>query len=117
MVSEEPNQSTQDPKQTNPVPENGQHAESLFSPRFKSVAAMAGWDEEAILVAALVVEDTPVRESKHKKRTDPLFKSPNSSSRSKRRAHRRSPVSIPIPVLDLDEEETAKEGIDFVFIS
>jgi hypothetical protein len=41
----------------------------LLSPRFRSVAELAGWDEESILLAALVVEDTPVRESRRKRRT------------------------------------------------
>jgi len=40
----------------------------LLSPRFRSTAAMAGWDEESVLLAALVVEDTPVRESRRKRR-------------------------------------------------
>jgi hypothetical protein len=40
----------------------------LLSPRFRSVAELAGWDEESILLAALVVEDTPVRESRRKRR-------------------------------------------------
>ncbi|XP_038718307.1 putative E3 ubiquitin-protein ligase RING1a isoform X2 [Tripterygium wilfordii] len=87
-------------------PDLAQNGENLFSPRFKSVAAMAGWDEEAILVASLVVEDTPDR-NKVKKRSDLQFKTPPSTN--SRRAHRRSPISIPILVLDLDEKETAKE--------
>lgn len=53
----------------------------FISPRFKSVAAMAGWDEEALLTASLVVDDTPDRESKQKKRSDLLFKTPPSNSR------------------------------------
>lgn len=40
----------------------------LLSPRFRSAAALAGWDEESVLLAALVVEDTPVRESRRKRR-------------------------------------------------
>lgn len=39
----------------------------ILSPRFRSAAAIAGWDEEALLVASLVVEDTPVRRSKQLK--------------------------------------------------
>lgn len=81
MASEEPKQSLRDQKEPNPVAGNGQNTESLFSPRFKSVAAMAGWDEEAILVASLVVEDTPDRESKQKRRFDLPFKTPPSNSR------------------------------------
>lgn len=80
MVSEEePKETPKERKQRNAVAENGGSIESLFSPRFKSVAAMAGWDEEAILVAA-VVEDTPVRESKQKKRSDLNFRTPPSSN-------------------------------------
>jgi len=54
----------------------------MFSSRFKSVAAMAGWDEEALLLANLVVEDTPKRNFKDKKKRSGLqFKTPSSSSR------------------------------------
>ncbi|KAL5797111.1 hypothetical protein ACOSQ2_001931 [Xanthoceras sorbifolium] len=109
MVSEEEAKARpQDQKQQSAVAENDPNGDSLFSPRFKSVAAMAGWDEEAILVAALVVEDTPDRLCKHKKRSDLQFKTPPSHSRRKRRAQRRSPVSIPVVVLDLDEEQNTK---------
>lgn len=81
MVSEDRRQSPQDNKQSksNSV-ESGQNAESLFSPRFKSVATLAGWDEESILIASLIVEDTPEREFKHKKRSDLNFKTPPSMS-------------------------------------
>ncbi|KAL1833062.1 hypothetical protein ACET3Z_002713 [Daucus carota] len=73
---------------------------SMFSPRFRSAAEMAGWDEETLL---LVVEDTPDRQIKHKRRTDLQFKTPPlSNSRRKRRVQRRSPASIPVTVLDLD---------------
>lgn len=41
----------------------------------------------------------------------------NDWSFRKRRTQRRSPVSIPVPVLDLDEEESSREGIDSVLIS
>ncbi|XP_074294602.1 uncharacterized protein LOC141622462 isoform X2 [Silene latifolia] len=78
----------------------------MISPGFKSVAAMAGWDEEALLLASLIVEDTPERDAKNKKRSDLQFKSPPSSSRRKRRARRRSPVSMSIAVLNLDEDES-----------
>jgi len=40
----------------------------LLCPRFRSAAELAGWDEESILLAAMVVEDTPVRESRRKRR-------------------------------------------------
>ncbi|KAH7847865.1 hypothetical protein Vadar_031037 [Vaccinium darrowii] len=90
--------------------ENGEKIESMFSPGFRSVAAMAGWDEEAILIASLVVEDTPDRDVKQKKRSDLLFKTPPSNSRRKRRAQKRSPVSVAVPVLDLGEEaETSRK--------
>ncbi|KAF3444506.1 hypothetical protein FNV43_RR14198 [Rhamnella rubrinervis] len=109
MLSEDANQSPRDwknpPGESNPIA-SGQSQNDVFSPRFKSVAAMAGWDEEALLFATCVVDDTPDREFKHKKRSDFLFKTPPSNSRRKRRAHRRSPVSIPAAVLDLDDEET-----------
>ncbi|GAB4848027.1 hypothetical protein Ancab_002687 [Ancistrocladus abbreviatus] len=88
---------------------NGNSA--LISPGFKSVAAMAGWDEEALLLASLVVEDTPERDHKGKKRSDTQLKTP-SNSRRKRRVQRRSPAStsIPVVVLNLDEEETSSKG-------
>ncbi|KAL5565235.1 hypothetical protein UlMin_028399 [Ulmus minor] len=80
---------------------------NIFSPGFKSVAAMAGWDEEALLTATLIVDDTP--DLKHKKRTELPFKTPPRNSRRKRRSHR-SPLSIPICDLDLDGEETVKDA-------
>lgn len=49
--------------------QNGQTREGLLSPGFRTAAAMAGWDEEALLLATLVVEDTPERLSKQKKRS------------------------------------------------
>ncbi|KVH92784.1 tripartite motif-containing protein 65-like [Cynara cardunculus var. scolymus] len=106
MVGEEPKRST--PKQS----DNGERENcALFSPGFRSVAAMAGWDEEALLMASLVVEDTPDRDSKQKRRSDPLFKTPPTNSRRKRRDQRKSPVSIPVAVLDLGEEEVSREEI------
>ncbi|MBA0769141.1 hypothetical protein Gotri_017904 [Gossypium trilobum] len=93
MAIEEPKQRSQDSKQENPN-ENIQNVDALlFSPRFKSAAAMAGWDEEALIVASLVVEDTPGRQPKHKKRSD----------------FRRSPISIPVAPLKLDEEENSQQ--------
>lgn len=84
MVSEDPNQipgaSKNPPRESDPLV-GGQSQNDVFSPRFKSVAAMAGWDEEALLIASFVVDDTPDRESKHKKRSDLLFKTPPSNSR------------------------------------
>ncbi|PIN00039.1 hypothetical protein CDL12_27460 [Handroanthus impetiginosus] len=109
--AEDPNKSpknVENPSKKQPENvENGQKNENLFSPRFRSVAAMAGWDEEALLIASLIVEDTPDRQFKHKKRSDlQSFKTPPTSSRRKRRAQRRSPAPIPVTVLDLDEDES-----------
>ncbi|MBA0859674.1 hypothetical protein Goshw_009512 [Gossypium schwendimanii] len=110
MAMEEPKQRSQDSKQENPN-ENIQNVDALlFSPRFKSAAAMAGWDEEALIVASLVVEDTPGRQPKHKKRSDFVFKTPPSTnSRRKRRVQRRSPISTPVAPLKLDEEENSQQ--------
>ncbi|XP_022989748.1 uncharacterized protein LOC111486740 [Cucurbita maxima] len=66
---------------------------------------MAGWDEEALLIASLVVEDTPDREFRQKKRLVLQCKSPQSGSRRKRRASANL-ISIPAAVLDLEEEES-----------
>lgn len=64
------------------VAENGHKNENLLSPRFRSVAAMAGWDEEALLIASLIVEDTPDRQCKQRRRTDlHAVKSPPTNSR------------------------------------
>ncbi|XP_011045246.1 PREDICTED: UPF0392 protein RCOM_0530710 [Populus euphratica] len=105
MVSEEQKESPRVRMQSNPV-DNSQNMENLFSPRFKSVAAMAGWDEESILFASLIVEDTPERQFKHKKRSDLHFKTPPSTNtRRKRRDQKKSPISIPVPILNLEEEE------------
>ncbi|KAJ3701700.1 hypothetical protein LUZ61_005405 [Rhynchospora tenuis] len=83
--------------------------ESILSPGFRSAAAMAGWDEEALLLASLVVEDTPVRESRHKKRVNPNFKTPPSSSTSrKRRSRKRASDSIPVLDLSLDDDDNEK---------
>ncbi|KAF8399847.1 hypothetical protein HHK36_015718 [Tetracentron sinense] len=115
MATEEENQSpriSKYPSKQSVTVENGGNVDNIISPRFRSVAAMAGWDEEALLLASLVVEDTPERESKHKKRDSSQFKSPPTSSRRKRRAPRRSPASIPVVVLNLDGEETATEEND-----
>ncbi|XP_073119828.1 uncharacterized protein [Henckelia pumila] len=85
------------------ISEDGPGNQYLFSPRFRSVAAMAGWDEEALLMASYIVEDTPDRLCKQRRRSD--FKSPPTNSRRKRR--RNSPVSIPVTVLDLEEEDNS----------
>ncbi|GKV07872.1 hypothetical protein SLEP1_g19581 [Rubroshorea leprosula] len=112
MVIEQPKESPHGSNQSSPI-ERNQNAESFFSPRFKSIAAMAGWDEEALIVASLVVEDTPDRVGKHKKRSDlRLIKTPSTNSRRKRRVQRRCSVSTP-PVaplkLKLDEEDNSRE--------
>ncbi|XP_019458025.1 PREDICTED: LON peptidase N-terminal domain and RING finger protein 3-like [Lupinus angustifolius] len=108
MVNEE--QKRCSPKtQKNPLTEsNVQNSNTLFSPRFKNAAALAGWDEEALLLASLVVEDTPDRDSRTKKRFVLNSKSPHTNSRRKRRVQR-SPHSIPVAVLNLDEEDTPKK--------
>uniref|UniRef100_A0ACD5VNS9 Uncharacterized protein n=1 Tax=Avena sativa TaxID=4498 RepID=A0ACD5VNS9_AVESA len=87
----------------------------LLSPRFRSVAELAGWDEESILLASLVVEDTPVRESRRKRRPSSAGGSAGSNTR-KRRSWRQSPGGIPAPipippvmlVLDDDEDDGHK---------
>ncbi|KAI4350571.1 hypothetical protein L6164_005018 [Bauhinia variegata] len=111
MVSEEQKGTPQNQKkparETNPVG-IGENGDSVFSPRFKSAAAMAGWDEEALLLASLIVEDTPERDSKYKKRSNLNFKTPPTNSTRKRRAHR-SPQSIPAAVINLDEEEPPRK--------
>ncbi|KAK7373422.1 hypothetical protein VNO80_06829 [Phaseolus coccineus] len=84
---------------------NVQNMATLLSPRFKSAAAMAGWDEEALLLASLIVEDTPDRDSKHKRRSLLNSKSPSTNSSRKRRARKSSQKPIPV-ILDLDAEET-----------
>ncbi|KAJ8642733.1 hypothetical protein MRB53_004481 [Persea americana] len=99
-------------------PENTRHAdkqssrisnvetmESLLSPRFRSAAAMAGWDEETLLLASMIIEDTPERESKHKRRASQQFKTPPASSRRKRRAQQQNPSPIPVGAICLNEEE------------
>ncbi|CAM0879620.1 unnamed protein product [Alopecurus aequalis] len=86
-------------------------AAGLLSPRFRSVAELAGWDEESILLAALVVEDTPVRESRRKRRPSSASAGGSAGSNTrKRRSWRQSPAEIPIPpvTLVLDEEEDDK---------
>lgn len=109
MVREESKDVPQESNQANPSG-NDQDEERLFSPRFKSIAAMAGWDEEALLVASLIVEDTPDRVCKHKKRSDSVLKSPPSTnSRRKRRAQRRSSFSPLVATLNLEEDDASKE--------
>ncbi|XP_042498927.1 LON peptidase N-terminal domain and RING finger protein 3-like isoform X2 [Macadamia integrifolia] len=119
MAREEKNspQIRNGPTKRSATVEDGGDADNVFSPGFRSVAAMAGWDEEAILLATQVVEDTPDRESKEKKRAHLQFKSPRTSSRRQTttttstlsQSKKRSTGSIPIGVLNLDDEETAGE--------
>ncbi|XP_006357175.1 E3 ubiquitin-protein ligase UHRF1-like [Solanum tuberosum] len=90
-------------------PVNGEKREELFSPRFKSMAAMAGWDEEALLIASFGVEETPDRQHKQKKLTGlQHFVTPPTNSRRKRRAQKTSPASVGLAVVDLDDDNTAK---------
>ncbi|KAK1266225.1 hypothetical protein QJS04_geneDACA016733 [Acorus gramineus] len=79
---------------------------SLLSPGFRSAAALAGWDEEALLLASLVVDDTPERDPKQKRRWTTHFKTPPTNSRRKRRNQRQSPSPIKSVILRLDEDET-----------
>ncbi|GAB2285148.1 hypothetical protein Dimus_019602 [Dionaea muscipula] len=112
MVTQDPKKSPDCPK--NPTKQQFKRAEnsqncddngdisSLLTPRFRSVAAMAGWDEDALLVASLIVEDTPDRDLKTKQgRPD------SSNSNRKRRVQRRNTDSVPVVVLNLDDEESA----------
>ncbi|KAK8644159.1 hypothetical protein V6N13_123474 [Hibiscus sabdariffa] len=111
MAREESKFSPEDSQQPNSAAGNSQNVDDLFSPRFKSAAAMAGWDEEALIIASLVVEDTPDRQqSKHRKRSGLIFNTPScSTSRRKRRVQRRSIVSTPIAPLNLEEEEEEQQ--------
>ncbi|CAN6333632.1 unnamed protein product [Urochloa humidicola] len=85
----------------------------LLSPRFRSAAALAGWDEESVLLAALVVEDTPVRESRRKRRASISSSSTGGggsagSNTRKRRSRRQSPGKMPAVVLALDDDDDDK---------
>ncbi|URE13046.1 hypothetical protein MUK42_05254 [Musa troglodytarum] len=83
----------------------------LLSPGFRSAAAMAGWDEEALLLATVVVEDTPVRESRQHKRR--RLRTPLSTTSTRKRAPRRKPaVSIPPVVLRLDDDDDEEQAAD-----
>ncbi|KAG9446296.1 hypothetical protein H6P81_012424 [Aristolochia fimbriata] len=82
--------------------QNAQNRESLLSPRFRSAAAMAGWDEETLLLATFIVEDTPERESGSKRRPRILISETSpTSSRGKRRACRQS--DAPFPEINIDD--------------
>nr|XP_027101725.1 E3 ubiquitin-protein ligase rnf8-B-like [Coffea arabica] len=113
VVIKSPHQNSRNPPQkSKEVAQNGgDRKETLFSPRFRSVAAMAGWDEEALMMASIVVEDTPDRHFKQKKRpTLQSLKTPPTNSRRKRRVQRRSPSSLPVVALDLEDDETPTES-------
>ncbi|KAF8754004.1 hypothetical protein HU200_011560 [Digitaria exilis] len=87
----------------------------LLSPRFRSAAALAGWDEESVLLAALVVEDTPVRESRRKRRASTSSSAGGGSAGSgtrKRRSRRQSPAKIPPVVLALDDDDKPDDATD-----
>ncbi|XP_057437440.1 uncharacterized protein LOC130729646 isoform X2 [Lotus japonicus] len=88
---------------------SSQNMVALLSPRFKSAAAKAGWDEEALLLASLIVEDTPERDSKHKRRSILNIKTPPLSNSKK---VQRSPQlqAVPVVVLDLDAEDSPTKG-------
>ncbi|XP_073019065.1 uncharacterized protein [Primulina eburnea] len=108
--TEVPKKSADNPENTSKkqpeISEDCPGNQNLFSPRFRSVAAMAGWDEEALLIASHIVEDTPDRLCKQRRRSDiQHLKTSPTNSRRKRRAHRNSPVSNPETCLDLEEED------------
>ncbi|KAL6642464.1 hypothetical protein ACP70R_020645 [Stipagrostis hirtigluma subsp. patula] len=97
------------PRRPGAPPKDGAGGD-LLSPRFRSAAALAGWDEESVLLAALVVEDTPIRESRRKRRLSSSSSAAAAggsagSSTRKRRPRRQPPGSIPPVVLALDDEE------------
>ncbi|CAN8266234.1 unnamed protein product [Cochlearia groenlandica] len=100
MVNETPSKAS---NRTGDGSKNGEKTEIFISPRFKSAAAMAGWDEEDLIIASFVVDDTPERSSsKRRRHSNLLFKSTSPSSGS-RRKQRSKQSSIPLPVVDLDE--------------
>ncbi|KAH9301276.1 hypothetical protein KI387_012859 [Taxus chinensis] len=89
---------------------------SVLSPGFRSVAASAGWDDEALLLASyedssslgdlqcLIVEDSPVRELRERKRgarTPALAKTPASARRSGDIPRNRRPRTQNIYPIDL----------------
>ncbi|CAN6299653.1 unnamed protein product [Urochloa humidicola] len=85
----------------------------LLSPRFRSAAALAGWDEWYVLLAALVVEDTPVRESRRKRRASVSSSSAGFSARKRRsHGHRQSPGKMPALVLALDDDDKMDTAAD-----
>ncbi|XP_047313996.1 putative E3 ubiquitin-protein ligase RING1a [Impatiens glandulifera] len=107
MVNQDSKQSSpqQNPKQ------NTHKSDCIFlSPRFKSAAAIAGWDEEALRLA---FEDTPDRLLKSKKRSDSQsITTPSANSSRKRRTLKRNSVATPVPIINLDEIETLEGDAD-----
>ncbi|GJN27965.1 hypothetical protein PR202_gb16035 [Eleusine coracana subsp. coracana] len=96
------------------VPKDG-GAASLLSPRFRSAAELAGWDEESVF-AALIVEDTPVRESRRKRRSSTSVGSgggggSTGSNTRKRRSRRQAPM-IPPVTLSLDDDDKLDTATD-----
>ncbi|KAF6165365.1 hypothetical protein GIB67_018809 [Kingdonia uniflora] len=90
--------------------ENAGSRDAIISPRFRTVAELAGWDEEAILLASIIVEDTPDRGIKQKRRV--RLKTSPTNSRRKRRVQTQSSNSIPIVTLDLDDDVIGEEETD-----
>ncbi|CDY48356.1 BnaCnng16180D [Brassica napus] len=96
MVSETPSKATNRSV-------DGSSAEIFISPRFKSAAALAGWDEEDLIIASFVVEDTPERSSSKRRRRSNLLSKTSPPSSGSRRRQRIKQSSNPFPVVDLDE--------------
>ncbi|PKA50063.1 DNA repair protein RAD5 [Apostasia shenzhenica] len=96
----------------------GETKESILSPGFRSMAAMAGWDEEALLLATHVVDDTPVRESRSRKRTRLQLSSPATTVSTKKWQSRRQPAdSIQAVVLCLDDDDDEASSSPGFFLS
>ncbi|RAL43809.1 hypothetical protein DM860_014310 [Cuscuta australis] len=97
-----------------PDVKKSENANPLFSPGFRSVAEMAGWDEEALLIASLVVEETPDRNPKQRRRSvlvkDSGTPPPANSRRKRVKAQTSSPM--PVAVLNLDGGECQKLAMD-----
>ncbi|KAJ0230114.1 hypothetical protein HA466_0310680 [Hirschfeldia incana] len=96
MVSETPSKATN--RST-----DGSSADIFISPRFKSAAALAGWDEEDLIMASFVVEDTPERSSSKRRRRSSLLSKTSPPSSGSRRRQRIKQSPNPFPVIDLDE--------------
>ncbi|KAJ4888254.1 zinc finger (C3HC4-type RING finger) family protein [Raphanus sativus] len=96
MVSETPSKATNRSR-------DGSSADIFISPRFKSAAALAGWDEEDLIIASFVVEDTPERSSSKRRRRSSLLSKTSPPSSGSRRRQRIKQSSNSLPVIDLDE--------------